>query len=297
MGLKITDYSAQIAAGATYEKMPVPFRYIVKCPKVDVKLNLVEDNNIGEWPRPTNSEQWRFGFVQNVLFDACEVDFADKSAPAKIRWSSPALDSTSKLFAPFYGPFMPPGMQPAPTRPMVYGKDGLSEIQINPKKLELDAYSISKPISKIEFSFNDQPTATIRGRGPTGASVISVKRAIILQWWFIAITPRSTVNVLLSQQPGTFYVEARMQPLSPIQEVMTEPEYEAAYLWLPERVTDLARLSRQANSTRPPGNATNRYFLNPKHEHIVMDGMLANQRDVEWFKVSGLAPNAAWGSP
>lgn len=158
-------------------------------------------------PRPKKTENWRIGIVQNVRSEYIRVVYSNQ--PPIIGHWGPLLDAASldhQFALPFYAPPLPYqyhttifGIQKTNTiwvlasADATYGPDGF-HVKPPPDVKK----SSDQPEDEVELEFFDQPRLSVP-RQLDGADLLAIDNLIALQFWILALGPRSSAVVAASQ--------------------------------------------------------------------------------------------------
>lgn len=159
------------------------------------------DTSVPGLPPPGGREVWRFGFVQNVMYERLRLVY-DDGAVFDHAWPHATLDALSPAWLPFVeGPDGPRERGPLAT---VSGA-GCEDLYYCPTGLgvELDRRDpygmVVVPGNSASFSFFRQPSTAVRAR--RGGALREFRHVRSVRCWLMARPPEGRMTVLLAAEP------------------------------------------------------------------------------------------------
>jgi hypothetical protein len=263
--------------------------WVISAPAYLSVCGIVDHPKVNALPRPRQPENWRVGFVQNVLYQSLNVEYENGSK--QMTWPDPLLDAADQVSRPFcyraaivqtlvaLGSAGPVRIQEdfSPYRDVVYGPAGLGELkpstqQVVPAKDPLPIHFGDAPGMKV-----DQKC----GRG----TLQRVLRLSVHRLWVLAIREERRVPLAFT---SPFTMASHLEVGSGFG-ISTPPwKYHWSVQGSDQRRVDPERLA-QAKPTAPQTHRVGGGGV-PVPKDLVLTGPTANEETQKWareVKLSG----------
>jgi hypothetical protein len=244
------------------------------------------DPRRGVGGQPSDSESWRIGIVQNVVYEKVKFKYSDGALFEK-EWPDQVLDSSASLNLGFYNdPVTVPACQVdprmkcsqwlpifTPVHDIVYGKAGYKEL------VDSDGGQQTSTVPTMVDMY-DEPAFGARMRREKAVITIA-EHILAFQVWLVAQRLKQ-LEVLAYIEPFSLVFALTAQPRPDALSIQTPPFQYNYY-----GVRDITHSTRVKSS----GTPTVRMYPGRSKRTPLLDGQTANERGRTWLRTSGLLPD------